>query len=210
MIAIFGGTYDPVHHGHLRVAWDASFALGCRVRLVPCHTPPHRAPPVADPQQRAEMLKLALVGQDRLELDTIEVVRGGVSYTVDTLRALRAEYGAIEPIVALVGADAFATLPTWRGWHELFELAHIGVISRPGHDRALDPEFREFVAAREADDAAPLRRVPHGKLLRIAVTPLGISSSALREGVAAGREPRWLVPDAVQRYIAAFELYGAP
>lgn len=207
MIAILGGTFDPVHHGHLRVAWDASFALGCRVRLVPCRTPPHRDAPVAQPQQRAEMLRLALVGQDRLELDTGEIDRGGVSYTIDTLRALRAAHGAAEPIVALVGADAFAGLPTWRGWRELFDLAHVGVISRAGHEPPVDPELRGFVAGRETADAAALRRLPYGKVLRIPVTPLEISASAVRAELAAGREPRWLVPDVVLRYIAAFELY---
>ena len=210
MIAIFGGTYDPVHHGHLRVAWDASYALDCVVRLVPCHTPPHRKPPIAQAQQRAEMLRLALLGQDRLELDACEVERGGVSYTVDTLRALREAHGAAEPIVALVGADAFAALPTWRGWRELFELAHVGVLSRAGHERPLDPALGELVEAREADDAGALNRLPYGKVLRISVTPLEISASAVRADFVAGREPRWLVPDAVRRYIAAFDLYRAP
>ena len=210
MIAILGGTFDPVHHGHLRVAWDASFALDCRVRLVPCRTPPHRDAPVAQPQQRAEMLRLALSGQDRLELDTSEIDRGGVSYTVDTLRALRAAHGAAEPIVALVGADAFAGLPTWRGWRELFDLAHIGVISRAGHAPPVDLQLREFVAGRQTADAGALRRLPYGKVLRIPVTPLEISASAIRADLAASREPRWLVPDVVLRYIAAFELYRLP
>ena len=210
MIAIFGGTYDPVHHGHLRVAWEASLALGAPVRLVPCHTPPHRGVPVANPQQRAEMLNLALEGQDRVVLDLREIERGGVSYTVDTLRALRSEAGAAEPIVALIGADAFAQLPTWRGWRELFELAHIGVVSRPGDAPALDPALRDVLAARSAADAETLHRLPFGKVLDIGVTALGISASAIRAGFAAGREPRWLVPDAVLRYVATVDLYRNP
>lgn len=210
MIAIFGGTFDPVHHGHLRVAWDASLALGCTVRLVPCHTPPHRREPRASPAHRARMLELALAGQDRLVLDLREIRRGGVSYTVDTLRGLRDEAGAAEPLVALIGADAFAQLPTWRRWQELFALAHIGVVSRPGESQVLDAALRDAVAPREAGDAAALHAQAAGRVLRIPVTPLAISASAVRADVAAGREPRWLVPGPVLDYIASHDLYRSP
>ena len=210
MIALFGGTYDPVHLGHLRVAWEASLALECPVRLVPCHTPPHRRAPVAPPRDRAELVRLALEGQDRLVLDSREIERGGVSYTVDTLRELRAEAGLAEPIVALIGADAFAQLPTWRSWRELFELAHIGVVSRPGDSAPLDPALRDAVATRIAASADELRRLSCGKVLKIPVTALGISASAIRAELAAGRDARWLAPDAVLAYAARAELYRAP
>jgi nicotinate-nucleotide adenylyltransferase len=210
VIVLFGGTFDPVHHGHLRVAWDASLALDAVVRLMPCHTPPHRNHPRAAPAQRAEMLRLALEGQDRVALDTREVERGGVSYTVDTLRALRAETGADTPVVVLIGSDAFAGLPSWREWRSLFGLAHIGVLTRAGHEPALDPALREEAAARRCDDTAALRTTASGRVLALRVTPLEISSSAVRADLSNGREPRWLVPDPVLRYIAANDLYRSP
>jgi nicotinate-nucleotide adenylyltransferase len=177
---------------------------------MPCHTPPHRNPPRASPAQRAEMLRLALDGQHRVALDTREVDRGGVSYTVDTLRALRDEVGAHQPVVVLIGSDAFAGLPAWREWHALFELAHIGVLARAGHEPVLDAALRGEVEARRCGDAAALRDTPSGRVLELRVTPLEISSSAVRADLAAGREPRWLVPDAVLRYIATNDLYRSP
>ena len=131
-IAILGGTFDPVHLGHLRVAWEAAEALDAQVRLMPAHLPPHRPAPVANAQQRVRMLQAALAGQDRLVLDTRELQREGPSYTVDTLRELRAESAASQPLILLLGSDAFAGLPTWHEWRVLFDLAHIGVLSRPG------------------------------------------------------------------------------
>ena len=210
MIVVFGGTYDPVHHGHLRVAWEASQRLDAPVRLVPCHTPPHRRAPAAGAAQRAEMLDLAVAGQSRLVVDRIELERGGVSYTVDTLRALRDAHGATTPIVALIGADAFAKLSTWRGWRGLFELAHLAVLTRPGTVPNEDPALREEVSARRAASLDELRRLAFGKVASVDVTPLAISASAIREELARGEAPRFLVPDAVLDYIAARDLYRAP
>src|SRR5450432_1911693 len=115
-IAFLGGSRVIMHLGHLRVAWEASEALGAQVRLMPANTPPHRPAPVADAQQRVRMLKAALVGQDRLVLDTRELRRGGPSFTVDTLQELRAESSATQPLILLLGADAFAGLTTWHQW----------------------------------------------------------------------------------------------
>lgn len=210
MIVVFGGTYDPVHYGHLRVAWEASQQLEAPVRLVPCHTPPHRIAPVAGPAQRVEMLDLAIAGQDRLVVDRLEVERGGVSYTVDTLRALRTTHGATTPIVALIGADAFAQLSTWRGWRQLFELAHLAVLTRPGTDAIADPALREEVAARRAAAPSDLRALAFGKVAAIEVTPLSISASAIRAELARGGSPRFLVPDAVLDYVATRDLYRTP
>ncbi len=209
-IALFGGTFDPVHLGHLRVAWDAAHALGCPVRLVPCATPSHRREPAAGAVQRIEMLKLALAGQDRLVLDPREVGRGGISYTVDTLRELRAEVGDARPIAALIGADAFVALPSWREWRELFVLAHLVVLTRAGHSPEWPAALRDAVAGRETDDAAALAEAAAGKVLRLPVTPLEISASAVRAELAGGREPRWLVPDAVLDYIVVQDLYRTP
>jgi nicotinate-nucleotide adenylyltransferase len=196
-IAILGGTFDPVHLGHLRVAWEAAEALDAQVRLMPAHLPPHRPAPVANAQQRVRMLEAALAGQDRLVLDTRELQRDGPSYTVDTLRELRAESPASQPLILLLGADAFAGLPSWHEWRVLFDLAHIVVLTRPGHETTLPPELVDAIASRYATSAEELHESPAGKVLNLPVTPLEISASAVRKMLADGREPRWLLPAAL-------------
>ena len=194
-IAILGGTFDPVHLGHLRVAWEAAEALGAQVRLMPANTPPHRPAPVANAQQRVRMLEAALAGQDRLVLDTRELRRDGPSYTVDTLRELRSESSASQSLILLLGADAFAGLPTWHDWRQLFDLAHMVVLTRPGHTLELPAELAVEIAPRQTSDSQQLREMPAGKLLNLPVTPLEISASAVRALLASSREPRWLLPD---------------
>ena len=195
-LAIFGGTFDPIHNAHLRVAWEAAEFLDADVRLLPASVPPHRDQPRASAQQRAALVRAALVGQDRLVLDTRELHREGPSYTVDTLIELRAEIGESHPLVLLVGADAFAGLPEWHRWRELFDLAHIGVLTRPGHDGVLPTELRTKIASRRCSEMRALHEAPAGRVLPIPVTPLDISASQVRALLAGGHEPRWLVPDA--------------
>lgn len=192
-LAIFGGTFDPVHLGHLSVAWEAAELLDAEVRLLPANVPPHRDVPVASATQRAAILREALKGQSRLALDTRELDRPGPSYTIDTLHELRAEHGD-RPLVLLVGADAFAQLASWHRWRELFELAHIGVLSRPGVSARLPDELERELAGRRVADAAKLRVLPAGKVIELAVTPLETSATRIRELLAAGRDPRYLLP----------------
>jgi nicotinate-nucleotide adenylyltransferase len=209
-IAILGGTFDPIHNGHLRVAWEAAEALDADVRLMPAHVPPHRPAPVASAALRVRMLELALRGQSRLTLDTRELEREGASYTVDTLRGLRAEIGVARPLVLLVGADAFGGLPTWRAWHALFDLAHIAMLTRPGRTEPWSAELLAEAAPRRAHGPAELRASPCGKVLSVPVTPLDISASAVRALLAAGREPRWLIPDALSADAALLDIYRNP
>jgi nicotinate-nucleotide adenylyltransferase len=192
-LALFGGTFDPVHLGHLSVAWEAAELLDAEVRLLPASVPPHRPPPIASAAQRVAMLRAALQGQSRLSLDVRELDRQGPSYTIDTLTELRAELGD-RPLVLLIGADAFAGLPSWHRWHELFELAHVGVLSRPGVAAALPDELEREVAGRRLGEPAALRELPAGKLVELAVTPLEISATRIRELLAVGRDPRYLLP----------------
>ena len=192
-LAIFGGTFDPVHLGHLSVAWEAAELLDAEVRLLPANIPPHRPPPIASAEQRVAMLRAALQGQSRLTLDTRELERDGPSYTIDTLIELRAEQGA-RPLVLLIGADAFAGLPSWHRWRELFDVAHIGVLSRPGVEAVLPDELQREIADRRVDKAAAWRHAPAGKVIELAVTPLEISATRIRELLATGREPRYLLP----------------
>lgn len=197
-LAILGGTFDPVHNAHLRVAWEAAELLDAEVRLIPANVPPHRDQPVASARERAAILRAALLGQDRLVLDERELGREGPSWTIDTLIDLRNEIGDERPLILLIGADAFLGLPSWHRWGELFDYAHIGVLTRPGHEIAsLPTELRIKVASRRCADALALTQTPAGRVLQMPVTPLEISATYVRELLATGAEPRYLMPDAV-------------
>ena len=206
-IAILGGTFDPVHNGHLRVAWEAAEALDADVRLMPANVPPHRAPPVASAAQRVALLQAALAGQSRLHLDERELRRSQPSYTIDSLREMRAEFGPARSLVLLIGADAFAGLPTWREWRTLFGLAHVVVLTRPGHGADVPSQLHAEIAPRRARAAQELHESAAGKVFGLPVTPLEISASAVRGLLAEGREPRWLVPDVLLADPALLEPY---
>ena len=192
-LGIFGGTFDPIHLGHLCVAWEASELLDADVLMMPSGVPPHRPPPIAGAPERLAMLQVALRGQSRLIPDGRELARSGPSYTVDTLVELRSEHGD-RPLVLLLGADAFAGLPDWHGWRRLFDLAHVGVLSRPGEQTVLPDELAQANTGRWVDDPAALRTRVAGKLIALSVTPLEISATRIRELIATGREPRYQLP----------------
>lgn len=209
-LAVFGGTFDPVHVGHLRAAWEASEALDAEVRMVPAKIPPHRPQPVASAAERAALLRAALAGQDRLKLDLRELDREGPSYTFDTLASLRQEIGARRPLVLLIGADAFMGLSSWHRWRELFDLAHVCVLTRPAQIPAMPDELAAEVAARKIDSIAVLRDAPAGRVLDMVVSALGISATRIRRLLAERREPRWLVPQALLSDPALLAPYRKP
>jgi nicotinate-nucleotide adenylyltransferase len=196
-LAIFGGTFDPVHLGHLRVAWEAAEQLDAEVHLVPASVPPHRSQPVASAQQRLAMLRAALAGQQRLGLDERELRRNGPSYTVDTLIELRGEIGPSRPLVLLVGADAWAGLPSWHRWRELFDLAHIGVLTRAGQRAGEPTALAEEASPRRVDRVSVLAASAAGRVIDLHVSALDISATHIRNELAAGREPRYLVANAL-------------
>lgn len=206
----YGGTFDPVHEGHLAIARAARDALAAPVHVMPAADPPHRPPPGASARDRVAMLELALAGEQDLGLDLRELARSGPSYSVDTLHAIRAELGEAVPVALLVGADSFLGLPTWHRWRELFGLAHFVVAGRPGSLlAAAAPELAEATADRWADDADALRQAPAGRLFALQ-QPLHVhSATAVRRLIAAGRPWRHLLPPAVADYIQARGLYGA-
>jgi nicotinate-nucleotide adenylyltransferase len=200
---ILGGTFDPVHHAHLRLALEAREQAGLdEIRLIPAARPPHRQPPVASPEQRLAMLQAALADTPGLLADGRELARPGASYTVDTLLELQAPDTAL---CLLVGMDAFAGLPSWNRWTRLIELAHLLVVKRPGAE--LQGEMREYLQQHQAADAAELRHCRAGLILPLDLPPLDISASYIRSLIAQGRDPRYLLPDAVLRLIRAGGFY---
>lgn len=196
-LAILGGTFDPIHLGHLRMAWEAAELLGAEVRLLPAHVPPHRPQPVASAAQRVELLTVALQGQQRLSIDTRELSREGPSFSIDTLLDLRSEIGPERPLVLLVGADAWSGLPSWHRWQELLDQAHIGILARPGLPRVESAELLAYAAPHRVLSTAGLLASPAGKIIELAVSALDISATRIRNDLAAGREPRYLLPQAL-------------
>lgn len=212
-LAILGGTFDPVHYGHLRLAADVAAALApIEVRLVPAGDPPHRDAPRASVADRLAMLRLALREFPRLALDTREIGRGGKSYTVDTLAGLRAELPQ-RPLALIVGADAFRGLPKWHRWQELFALAHVIVIPRPGVplDEGLPEALAAEWRARKTDASQRLRESAAGTIYVQPVSAHAIASSDIRAALAADRvesaEIAGLLPAAVLAYIETKRLY---
>ena len=210
MHVIYGGTFDPIHHGHLRLALEVGDSLGVeRVDLVPCHIPPHRGDTGASASQRLELIRLAIEGEAGLGLDERELRRAGASYTADTLRQLRSELGPDAPLVMVVGTDAFAAFDRWREWRDIPELAHIVVVRRPGAELAPGSEAHRLVAERRAESPQALWQRPCGLVLELDPPLMDISATGIRQCIADGRSPRYLTPDAVWQQIQALGLYGA-
>jgi len=209
-VAMLGGTFDPVHMGHLRSALELRerFAFD-QLRFVPCHRPPHRGAPGADSRQRLHMVELALDGEPGLLADARELNRPGPSYTFDTLTELRAELGENCALTLVLGADAFAALDTWHRWRELPELAHLVVMARPDCPLPETGPVADLLRARRAE-AEMLRRKPAGCIVPVALTPLPVSATQIRDIVRSGRSPRYLLPDAVCAYIREQKLYQLP
>ncbi|TVT58342.1 MAG: nicotinate-nucleotide adenylyltransferase [Azoarcus sp. PHD] len=214
-LGLLGGTFDPIHLAHLRLAEEACEALALdKVRLIPAGQPPHRGEPGSTPDDRLHMARLAVSGNPRLEVDDGEVRSPRKSYTVLTLERLRAAVGPERPLVLILGADAFQGLPTWHRWTELFDLTHIAVANRPGyapHGRrwpgALSPELDEACRQRQITDPARLRERSCGYVIPFDMTPLAISASLIRDLVRTGTSPRYLLPDSVLDYIGLHHLY---
>lgn len=206
----YGGTFDPVHEGHLAIARAAHATLGEPVHVMPAADPPHRPPPGATAADRVAMLELALVGEAGLLLDLRELHREGPSYSVDTLHALRAEFGDDAPLALLIGADSFLGLPTWHRWHDLFALAHFVIAGRPGSLlESASPELKTATDGRWVDAPSALHGAPAGRLLHLH-QPLHVhSATAVRRLIGEGKPWHHLLPPAVADYIQARGLYGA-
>ncbi|HEY9447247.1 MAG TPA: nicotinate-nucleotide adenylyltransferase [Burkholderiales bacterium] len=212
-IGVFGGTFDPVHYGHLRLAQEAGDRLELsEVRFIPAGEPPHRSAPTAGAEHRLAMVRLAVAGNPMFVADDREIRRAGPGYTVDTLTELRAEVGSVRPLALLVGADAFLGLSTWRRWQALFQLAHIVVAYRPGFPVAdwqarMPAPLADEYRTRLAHQPSAVCAAPAGGILVLPIAELDIAATGIRDAVQKGVSPRYLLPDSVLDYIRAENLY---
>lgn len=207
MLGVLGGTFDPVHYGHLRPALEVQQALGLeQVRLVPCHVPPHRPQPQATPQQRVAMLQAAIARHPVFTVDARELARPGPSYTLDTLVSMRAESPGTS-LVLLVGMDAFRGLETWHRWRELLEHCHMVVMTRPGAALPERGALADYIGRHRVQEAGRLRTRAAGLLLFHTVSQLDISATGIRQLLAAGLDAGFLLPDSVLDIIREEGLY---
>jgi nicotinate-nucleotide adenylyltransferase len=211
MLGILGGTFNPIHYGHLRSALEVREVFGLeQVRLIPAANPPHREPPAVSAHNRAEMVELAIQDQPRLICDRREIERcsasgKGRSYTIDTLKSLHADFPG-QALLLFVGGDAFNQLTSWRCWQQLFDYAHIVAMTRPGFNV---PPLADFFNGRLANSPNDLGQSSAGKLFFQPVTALDISATAIRNLIANQKNPSFLLPDSVIDYIRHNRLYGS-
>lgn len=209
-MGVFGGTFDPIHFGHLRTAFEMLQALRFdEVRFMPCGNPPHRGEPFADAELRLAMVRAATEGQAGFVVDDRELLRDGPSYSVDTLSALRSEF-PLRPLALIIGMDAFLNLTKWHQWREILQLAHIVVAHRPGWRAPDMGPLGTLLADRGTHRIGDLHQARSGHIYIHDVTQLEISSTEIRELIAAGRDPRFLMPDAVRAVIEKSGCYRKP
>jgi len=206
-IALFGGTFNPVHFGHLRMALELKEVLGFdEMRLLPSHQPAHREEPGVSASARRDMLALAIEHCPELSLDERELNREGPTYTVDTLEELRRELGTEVSISFCMGLDSLLSLPSWHRWEALLELAHLVVVTRPGWQIPWEGEVAELLATHRGEQAQ-LRSEPAGRVLIREQTLLPISATGVRKLIHSGRSAQFLLPERVHNYIQTHQLY---
>ena len=207
VVGVLGGSFDPIHHGHLRIALDVREQLALNeLRLIPCASPAHRRVQQGS-AQRLSMAKLAVGDCADIIVDDREIQRGGISYSIDTLQSLRDEKGVACCLILLLGWDAFLDLPQWQRWQDLLGLAHIVVMTRPGYSLHLSEELKHWYEAHQAVSVDELRARPSGLVWIQAVTALDISATDIRQRISTGRSADFLLPSAVLRFIYQNGLY---
>ena len=208
MIGILGGTFDPVHNGHLRLAIEFFERLNLeQLKLIPLHLPPHRDPPVANPEQRLAMLQLALENTEGIFIDECELRKDKTSYTIETITLVKNEIGDV-PVCLLMGMDAFVKIHTWYRWNELLDLVHIAIADRPGNNiNEYDQAVAELIKTHLTGHLSDLHETTAGKIIKLTVPMLDISATQIRNIIASDRSARGLLPDTVIAYINSKNLY---
>ncbi len=205
-VGVFGGTFDPVHVGHLRLALEAYEVLNLSaVRIMQLNKPNHRGAPVVNAAMRFEMIR-STIDDNRLIADDRELQRGGISYTIESLEGLRAEFSE-HPLCLIIGADAFHGLCGWHRWQELLQFCHLVIVARPDSDKALEPRLQQLLDSVGITDSDILRNELCGRIYFQPIPLLPISSTDIRERIANGRDISYLVPPSVQRLIEQHQLY---
>lgn len=212
LVLMFGGTFNPVHNGHLRTAVELCQQLPVKqLHLIPCSLPAHREEPQISAQQRLAMLNLAIQGEDKLLADGRELARAGVSYSLDTLASLRADYGSTQPLGLVMGWDAFANISSWHRYKELLDLAHLIIIARPGAKQELATPEQELLSQHRLLPQEDLTASPAGRILRLQLpSQLEISATKIRRLLANGQSARYLLPCTVLNYLQEHQLYMSP
>ncbi|MBL3590365.1 MAG: nicotinate-nucleotide adenylyltransferase [gamma proteobacterium endosymbiont of Lamellibrachia anaximandri] len=208
MIGILGGTFDPIHFGHLRTALEVKHALRLNeIRLIPLRHAVHRDQPETPAKLRLQMVEAAISGTPGFSADDRELRRDSASYTIDTLLSLREELSEEEPLCLLMGSDAFKDFLSWHRPLDIAALAHLVIMTRPGQPAKINPPLQQFLAPRQTTDPTELRTTPGGHILFQRVTQLDISATRIRAMVANGDSPRFLLPDTVLEIIEREKLY---
>src|SRR6185312_8456573 len=201
-------TFDPIHFGHLRTALELYQAHElAEVRLVPCYQPVHRKFPVASPEHRLAMVATAIADEPALHVEDCEIKRQGPSYTIDTLEFLRLKFPHT-PLCLIMGIDALLGFPSWHRWEDILKLAHLIIAHRPQYHLPLTGVIADLLKQRLKQQSAALHESMAGNIVLHPVTPLEISATDIRKQIAAGRNPRYLLPDAVYQYIKQHGVYS--
>lgn len=207
-IGILGGTFDPIHLGHLRLALELYDSLQlASVHVIPCYRPVHRKLPVASPEQRLAMVEAAVKSEPALMADDREIRRKNPSYMIDTLLEMRQEFPNT-PLCLLVGIDAFLGFPSWHRWKDILQEAHIVVAHRPQYQLPSTGVIADLLQERMQQDPAYIHQHKAGNILLRPITQLEISASDIRKQIAMGRNPRYLLPDSVYDYIQKHGTYS--
>ncbi|PKO93531.1 MAG: nicotinic acid mononucleotide adenylyltransferase [Betaproteobacteria bacterium HGW-Betaproteobacteria-1] len=210
LVGLLGGTFDPIHYGHLRMAEQLADTLKLdEIRFIPSANPPHRQSPQTSAADRCEMVRLAIAGNPRFVLDDRELLRAGASYTIDTLLSLRAELGNNTALCLIMGSDAFIEFDSWHRWDVIPELCHLLLVERPNvqMSEALRPALQSLLRERYTDQPAELAEKTAGRIMIQRITALDISATAIREDFRTQRSPRYLLPDSVVDFIQGHQLY---
>ncbi len=207
-IGLLGGTFDPIHFGHLRTALEMYQVHElAEVRLIPCYRPVHRKLPVASPEHRLAMVKKAIADEPALKVDDCEIQRKGPSYTIDTLEILR-EQLPHTPLCLIMGIDALLGFLSWHRWEDILKLAHLIIAHRPQYHLPQTGIIAELLKERLKHHSSAVHESLSGHIVLHPVTPLEISATDIRKQIAAGKNPRYLLPDAVYQYIEQHGVYS--